>query len=161
MLNHKFVRHLLVFVAVFTLGTGIVLADPPPKAVSGTFQTQSFSGDGCNSPIDLCSSGIATGDLAGDVFVSITTSVVNVGADGVPFSDYTGTISITANNGTISGTIAGSINLLTGELNSTVNLTEGTKKYKKRTGTLSVNGVFDLATGAEFDNYAGTIQVNP
>jgi hypothetical protein len=153
----------LVVMLMLTLmaSTGIVFANPPANAVSGTFQTQSFSGPGCSSPVGLCSQGVATGDLSGNVLVVITSSVVTVDANGVPFSEYTGTILISDNKGDFSGTINGSINLNNGNLNSTVALTDGTRKYQNRTGTLTVNGFFDLATGAELDNYNGTVQLNP
>jgi len=145
----------ILLVAILAVAVGVAGANPPPKPVSGEFIVQSFP---CDQGVGLCSAGQATGDLSGDVFVVITSS--SPSADGT-LNNYTGTITITRNNGTLSGTIAGSVTVPGGDLNSTVNFTDGTKKYRVRTGTLNVTGFFDFATGAERDQYNGSIQVNP
>ncbi len=160
MASKKFMA-LMILIMGLALLPATAVATPPPDPVSGTFEVQSFGGPGCPSPFDLCASGIATGGLAGDVFVVITNAFVTVDGNGIPFSNYTASISIATRRGTINGTITGAINLLTGDLASTVNLTNGDRYFNHRTGSLTVTGFFDFATGAELDFYNGFIQMNP
>ncbi len=147
-------------VALGLLLPGGVAAAPPPRAVQGEFFTQIQPPESCPPPSTLCARGVATGDIAGDTEVVITSSQIVFEADGTPFSAYTGTIIISSPRGALSGTVSGRVRLTDGQLASTVTFTSGTRSYSKITGTLAVTGKIDLATGSEVDSYSGTLVKN-
>lgn len=152
---------IIKFIAVLILALAALpaMAQPPARDVSGQFLVQAVP---CEQGVGTCGVGTATGDLAGDVFVVIT----SLTTDPATFvSSYTGTIQITTRRGTVSGTIDGGQLIPVGpdtlSLSSTVNFTSGTGYYTNRRGTLSVNGQITPSTGQEVDNYSGSLRVSP
>lgn len=132
-------------------------AAPKERAVTGQFHMQVLVGPDCPSPVGVCATGTATGDIPGDVFVVITGSSYGVDAGGNPVSNYTADISISNNKGRLNGTIVGQTQLATGNLASTVTFVSGTKYYHKTTGTLNVTGNLNFVTGVEEDSFTGTL----
>ncbi len=130
------------------------------KATAGEFHTQVVVGPTCPSPVGVCAAGTATGDLAGDVFVVITSSTPTVDATGNFVSNYTADITITTNKGQVDGKINGTVQLFTGQLNSTISVVGGTNHFHKADGTLSVSGNLNFATGQEKDTYSGELSRN-
>lgn len=127
------------------------------KPATGEFRTQMVVGPSCPSPVGVCASGTASGDLEGDVFVVITSSMPGVDSSGNFVSNYTADITITNNKGRVDGTINGAVQLYTGQLNSTITVVGGTNHYHKASGTLNVSGNLNFATGQEVDTYTGSL----
>jgi hypothetical protein len=130
------------------------------KPANGEFHTQMVVGPSCPSPVGVCASGSASGDLEGDVFVVITSSTPGVDSSGNFVSKYTADITITNNKGRVDGTIDGAVQIYTGQLNSTITVVGGTNHYHKASGTLNVSGNLNFATGQEVDTYSGTLSKN-
>lgn len=149
----------VVLVALCVFGAGVGSADAKSKAkpVAGTFQTQVQPPELCPPPLHLCGTGVATGDIAGNVLVVIEQSTIVFDAVGLPYSQYSGTITISAARGDLTGRVDGRIRLTDGALASTVIFTSGTRSYGKTTGTLDVQGTINLYTGSEFDTYTGEL----
>ncbi|MBC8160733.1 MAG: hypothetical protein H7Z42_05885, partial [Roseiflexaceae bacterium] len=84
-------------------------------------------------------------------------SEVIVDTAGVPFSRYSGTITIVTAQGELSGRVKGQVRLTDGQLSSVVVFTRGTRGLHATRGILSVSGTINLATGAELDTYTGVL----
>lgn len=152
-------RLFVVAATVCMFGTGIGSAEAKSKTspVEGTFQTQVQPPELCPPPLHLCATGVATGDIAGDVQVVIEQSTIVFDAVGLPYSQYSGTITISAAKGDLVGRVDGRVRLTDGALASTASFTSGTRGYHKTTGTLHVQGTINLYTGSEFDTYTGEL----
>lgn len=125
--------------------------------VNGTFFTQVFFGEGCPSPLGVCSAGTVTGDLTGDVFVTTLTLDITDTANG-QIIRYTTAITITTPDGILSGTSKGIINTNTGRQSATFTLESGTGVYEGYRGVLNVNGTNNAATGQEILDFRGVLQ---
>jgi hypothetical protein len=146
----------LAIVCVFGFGSDVAEAKSKPRPVQGTFQTQIQPPEACPAPLYLCASGIATGDIEGDVSVVIDQSTIVV-ENGVPFSRYSGSISVSSPKGELTGHVNGQVRLTDGALSSVVTFTDGTRGYHATTGTLDVTGTINLLTGTEYDTYQGSL----
>lgn len=125
--------------------------------VQGQFITQAFGGPDCFSPVGTCSRGTVTGNLAGDVLVTITGSEL-IGPPTAPTGNrYTADITITTPSGNLYGTINGRVRFSDGALNSVVRFHRGTGDYDGAQGWLFVLGNFNFQTGAERDFYFGYV----
>lgn len=147
------------FIVLMLAAVSVVSAQPPQRFVSGGFQLQGFP---CDAPAGLCATGIATGDLAGEVNVALTSLTLDP-ATGV--QSYTGTIEISSPRGTLSGIIVNGRltpnSPTTVSLRSIVIFTDGTGFYQNRRGLLFVKGGIDLTTLQETDTYTGLLAVVP
>ncbi|MBC8163656.1 MAG: hypothetical protein H7Z42_20810, partial [Roseiflexaceae bacterium] len=90
---------LVVLAMLLVFAPSTAAARPRISTVQGTFQTQVLPPSACPPPGLGCARGIVTGGLAGDVSVNIDKSEVIVDTAGVPFSRYSGTITIVTAQG--------------------------------------------------------------
>ena len=70
---------------------------------------------------------------------------------------FTGTITFTANKGTLTAGLTGSLNVVTGKFTSTTTGMSGTGKLAGVTGQLTLSGVEDLSTLAFTEDVTGQI----
>lgn len=162
-MNFSTLRRNLVVIFVFIallIAVVPVGATPPANEVEGVFTTQIFTDETCTSPVGFCSVGTVTGDIEGAVDVALTAANFTE-IDGIPTLVYATNITITSNNGTISGVSNGTINLITNELNAVFELNSGTGFYTNRRGVLTVSGTSNPATGLEVLPFTGTLSVMP
>jgi hypothetical protein len=73
---------------------------------------------------------------------------------------FTGTITFTTNNGTLTASLTGSLNVVTGEFAATTTGMSGTGQLAGVTGQLTLRGVEDLATLAFTEDVTGEICVD-
>jgi hypothetical protein len=73
---------------------------------------------------------------------------------------FGGTITFTTNNGTLTATLTGSLNVVTGEFTATTTGMSGTGQLAGVTGQLTLRGVEDLSTLAFTEDVTGEICVD-
>ena len=100
---------------------------------------------------DIIGGGLLQGTTAG--------SLTPTGISGTVVS-FVGTVVFTTNNGTLTVTITGSIDVATGEFSATGDVTGATGKLAGATGTLTFVGVENLTTGAFTEDISGEICVD-
>jgi hypothetical protein len=74
-----------------------------------------------------------------------------------PALTFEGTIVFTTKKGTLTASISGTFNVATGAFAATGAVTGGTGRFAGATGTLSLAGVEDLATGSFTETVTGTL----
>jgi len=72
-------------------------------------------------------------------------------------ASFAGTITFTTNRGTLTATVAGTLDLATGAFNATSSSLSGTGKLAGASGSLVFNGVENLATGTFTEVITGSI----
>ena len=77
-----------------------------------------------------------------------------------PIFSFTGTITFTTNNGTLTAGLTGSLNVVTGQFTGTTTSMSGTGQLAGVTGELTLNGVEDLTTGVFTEDVTGEICVD-
>lgn len=75
-------------------------------------------------------------------------------------ASFAGTITFTTNRGTLTATVAGTLDLATGAFSATSSSLSGTGKLAGASGSLAFNGVENLATGAFTEVVTGSICVD-
>jgi hypothetical protein len=75
-------------------------------------------------------------------------------------ASFAGTITFTTNRGTLTATVAGTLDLATGAFSATSSSLSGTGKLAGASGSLVFNGVENLATGAFTEVITGSICVD-
>jgi hypothetical protein len=75
-------------------------------------------------------------------------------------ASFAGTITFTTNRGTLTATVAGTLDLATGAFSATSSILSGTGKLAGASGSLVFNGVENLATGAFTEVITGSICVD-
>ena len=87
-----------------------------------------------------------------------TTAGHFVGTGGTfPVFTIAGTVIFTTNGGTLTATVLGTINVVTGEFNASGPVSAGTGNLAGTTGTLTFQGVEDLTTGMFTETITGTL----
>jgi hypothetical protein len=75
-------------------------------------------------------------------------------------ASFAGTITFTTNRGTMTATVAGTLDLATGAFSATTSSLSGTGKLAGVSGSLTFDGVENLATGAFTEVVTGSICVD-
>jgi len=75
-------------------------------------------------------------------------------------ASFAGTITFTTNRGTLTATVAGTLDLATGAFSATSSSLSGTGKLAGASGSLVFNGVENLATGTFTEVITGSICVD-
>jgi hypothetical protein len=75
-------------------------------------------------------------------------------------ASFAGTITFTTNRGTLTATVAGTLDLATGAFSATTSSLSGTGKLAGASGSLAFDGVENLATGAFTEDVTGLICVD-
>ncbi len=102
-----------------------------------------------------------TAQIIGGGLLHGTTAAVFI-PTGLVFPDFffTGTITFTTNNGTLTASLTGSLNVVTGEFGATTTGMSGTGKLAGVTGQLTLSGVENLTTLAFTEDVTGEICVD-
>jgi hypothetical protein len=75
-------------------------------------------------------------------------------------ASFVGTVEFTTNNGTLTVTVAGTLDVATGAFGASGVMTSATGQLAGATGTLSLNGIEDLSTGAFVEDVDGEVCVD-
>ena len=75
-------------------------------------------------------------------------------------ASFAGDVEFTTNQGTLTVTVAGTLDVATGEFEAAGEVTAATGKLAGATGTLSLRGVENLSTGAFLETITGEICVD-
>lgn len=150
---------ILAVLALLALMTSAAAAQSNTKFTDGTFEVQAVPCAVVGKVADACAVGTATGDIRGDVVVTVNFTSF----DPETFvQTYEGTIEIAKNKNhvffgdIVDGTLVPS-SATTLALNSTIVATGGTGIYEGIAGSLAVQGEIDTTTFTEVDSYAGEL----
>lgn len=105
----------------------------------------------CSTVTDIIGGGLLQGTTEGSFAI--------IGVAGTVAS-LEGTVEFTTNNGTLTVTVTGTVNLSTGEFSASGSVTDATGKLAGGAGTLSFKGVEDLSTGRFAEDVTGVICVD-
>jgi hypothetical protein len=90
------------------------------------------------------------------------TTVGNFTITGIspPVASFAGTVEFTTNRATLTVTVAGLLDVVTGEFSASGPVTDATGKLAGATGTLQLDGVEDLSTGSFVEEVTGLVCVD-
>ena len=102
--------------------------------------------------------GVTTANIKGGGLLNGTT-VGNFTITGIspPVASFVGTVEFTVNRATLTVTVAGLLNVVTGEFSASGPVTDATGKLAGATGTLLLDGVEDLSTGSFVEDVTGVV----
>lgn len=98
--------------------------------------------------------------IGGGLLHGTTTAAFTPTGFSFPDFSFTGTITFTTNNGTLTASLTGSLNVVTGEFTATTTGMSGTGKLAGVTGQLTLRGVEDLSTLVFTEDVTGEICVD-
>jgi hypothetical protein len=75
-------------------------------------------------------------------------------------ASFEGTVTFTTNRATLTVTVTGTLDVVTGAFSASGPVTDGSGKLEGATGSLSINGIQDLATGRFEEDVTGEICVD-
>jgi hypothetical protein len=75
-------------------------------------------------------------------------------------ASFEGTVTFTTNRATLTVTVTGTLDVVTGAFSASGPVTDATGKLEGATGSLSINGIQDLATGRFEEDVTGEICVD-
>lgn len=127
------------------------------RAIAGQFHMGLVFGASCPSATGLCATGIVTGDLSGEIFITIDDLKDAQDPRGEMITHLSGEVLITTVQGDIQGKLRGVFDQATGEVRNTITFTGGDRNFRKMKGKLRVSGIVDLQNSAEVDDYSGDL----
>lgn len=151
---HPLARAAAVIALIGTFAAPAI-ADPGSACTpaEGTIETQVSTGP-CASPIGLCRTGAITGTLSGTtMFVVDSVQVLGNGAA----LRFTGTLTITTEEGTVTAAQAGIVNLRAGIFTEHGEITGGTGAFSEARGELNFHGAAGPAATAFTGRVTGVV----
>jgi hypothetical protein len=147
---------LLLLAGSLVLSDGLVEAGEG-KSIAGQFHMGLVLGPTCPSATGVCATGTVTGDLSGEIFITISDMREAPDRRGDMVTHLSGDLLITTIEGDMHGRLRGVFDQSTGDVRSTITLTGGDRRYRRMTGKLHVSGTVDLLNNIEEDDYQGEL----
>jgi hypothetical protein len=137
---------------------GIALLAGPAQATTGGQSCHKINAKGIGQDMG---GGSTTAQIVGGGLLHGTTAGTFAIVGGAPPAfAIAGTVVFTTNKGTLTVGVSGTFDVSTGAFNSTGPVTASTGKLAGATGSLTLDGVQDLATGAFTETVTGSICVD-
>ncbi|HEX2573332.1 MAG TPA: hypothetical protein VH877_27535 [Polyangia bacterium] len=151
-----------IFAALPLVAGSLVVSGGPVEAdegkqITGKFHMGLVIGADCPAASQVCATGSVTGDLAGQIFITIDDLTETHDQRGEVVSLLSGDVLINTAEGDIHGKLRGIYDQATGQMRSTITLIGGDRRYHKMNGKLHVSGAVDLRNNVEEDDYRGEL----
>lgn len=127
------------------------------RAITGYFHMGLVLGPSCPSATGLCATGTVTGDLSGEIFITIDDLRDAQDPRGEAITHLSGDVLITTFEGDMHGKLRGVFDQATGEVRNTITVTDGDRRFHKMKGKLRVSGTVDLGSNVEEDEFSGEL----
>jgi hypothetical protein len=95
--------------------------------------------------------------IGGGVLHGTTTASFSITGGSFPVFEISGSLSFSAQLGTVTTTVSGTFDVSTGDFAVTAVVTSGTDRFSDVTGSIAVSGTEDMATGQFAEDFNGQI----